>query len=120
MKNVWVPKIPEAYFLKKILKFYELILTLLQKIFKLLCLKITAFIKLLIRRSSVVKTRTSVRSPLYMNFRFGRNLAPHDTNMLALCVCLVSVFSRFYSKIWLNNQKYLKNRILNDRSNILA
>ena len=39
--------------------------------------------------------RSQVRSPLYMIFRFGRNLAPHHTNVLALCWCLVSS-SRVY------------------------
>ena len=33
-----------------------------------------------------------VRSPLYLNFWFGRNLALHHTNALSLSCCLVSSF----------------------------
>ena len=46
-------------------------------------------------RSPVVKTRTSVRSPLYMSFRFGRYLAPHHTK----CARALLVFSMQLSRL---------------------
>ena len=64
--------------------------------------------------------RSQVRSPLYMSFRFGRNLALHHTNVLALCWCLVSS-SRVYCILstmnlpqgrTLNNIKRMKHYFL--------
>ena len=34
------------------------------------------------------RERSQVRSPLFLSFRFGRNLALHQANVLALCWCL--------------------------------